>query len=122
MPRTYSAGERIIKQGDVADGMYFVEDGNVRITILDDNGQEVEINRIGKGGYFGELALVTHRPRAASAFAVEDIKLACKLKSFVAALNIFYFWKSGHLTVTIIECFNNNQNIYRRRKFDSINY
>lgn len=58
--------------------MYFVEDGNVRITILDDSGKEVEINRVGKGGYFGELALVTHRPRAASAFAMEELKLACK--------------------------------------------
>lgn len=77
VPKTYSDGELIIKQGDAADGMYFVEDGEIKITVLD-NGKEVEINRIVKGGYFGELALVTHRPRAASAFAVGDVKLACK--------------------------------------------
>lgn len=77
VPKSYSDGELIIKQGDAADGMYFLEDGEVKITVLD-NGKEVEINRIGKGGYFGELALVTHRPRAASAFAVGDVKLACK--------------------------------------------
>lgn len=77
VPKTFSDAELIIKQGDAADGMYFVEDGEVKITVLD-NGKEVEINRIGKGGYFGELALVTHRPRAASAFAVGEIKLACK--------------------------------------------
>lgn len=78
VPRHYSEADLIIKQGDQADGMYFVEQGTVRISVLDDNGKEVEINRITKGGYFGELALVTHRPRAASAFATEDIKLACK--------------------------------------------
>ncbi|XP_019880252.1 cAMP-dependent protein kinase type II regulatory subunit [Aethina tumida] len=76
VPRTFKDGERIIKQGDVADGMYFVENGEVVISILDDSGKEVEINRIGKGGYFGELALVTHRPRAASAFCDGDVKLA----------------------------------------------
>lgn len=77
MTKTYSDGERIIKQGDCADGMYFIESGEVRITILGDNNQEIEVNRIHKGGYFGELALVTHKPRAASAYAVGDVKLAC---------------------------------------------
>ncbi|XP_044735985.1 cAMP-dependent protein kinase type II regulatory subunit [Chrysoperla carnea] len=76
IPRTYTAGQQIIKQGDSADGMYFVEDGQVRITIIRENGQEVEISKIGKGGYFGELALVTHKPRAASAYAEKDLKLA----------------------------------------------
>ncbi|XP_046999212.1 cAMP-dependent protein kinase type II regulatory subunit isoform X1 [Schistocerca americana] len=76
VPRSYTDGELIIKQGDQADGMYFVEDGSVKITIVGDSGHEVEINRINKGGYFGELALVTHKPRAASAYAVGQIKLA----------------------------------------------
>lgn len=78
MTKSYGDGERIIIQGDCADGMYFVESGEVQITILGDNSQEIEVNRIQKGGYFGELALVTHKPRAASAYAVGDIKLACK--------------------------------------------
>lgn len=78
VPRSYTANERIIKQGDAADGMYFVEAGTIIIKVYDDQGKEVEISRIGKGGYFGELALVTHRPRAASAYAGEEVKLACK--------------------------------------------
>ncbi|XP_072743530.1 cAMP-dependent protein kinase type II regulatory subunit isoform X2 [Anoplolepis gracilipes] len=76
VPKQYSDGEQIIRQGDTADGMYFVEDGVVRITILGENGREIEINRVPAGGYLGELALVTHKPRAASAYAVGDIKLA----------------------------------------------
>lgn len=78
MTKSYGDGERIIVQGDCADGMYFVESGEVQITILGDNAQEIEVNRIQKGGYFGELALVTHKPRAASAYAIGDINLACK--------------------------------------------
>ncbi|XP_015590879.1 cAMP-dependent protein kinase type II regulatory subunit isoform X2 [Cephus cinctus] len=76
VPKHFSDGERIIRQGDIADGMYFVEDGVVRITKLGDNGREVEINRVPAGGYLGELALVTHKPRAASAYAVGNVKLA----------------------------------------------
>ncbi|EGI60313.1 cAMP-dependent protein kinase type II regulatory subunit [Acromyrmex echinatior] len=76
VPKQYSDGEQIIRQGDTADGMYFVEDGVVRITRLGEHGREIEINRVPAGGYLGELALVTHKPRAASAYAVGDIKLA----------------------------------------------
>ncbi|XP_050297111.1 cAMP-dependent protein kinase type II regulatory subunit isoform X2 [Anthonomus grandis grandis] len=76
VPRTFGPGERIIKQGDAADGMYFVENGEVVISVFDDSGKQIEINRVNKGGYFGELALVTHRPRAASAYADGDVKLA----------------------------------------------
>lgn len=79
MSRSFQAGERVIKQGDVADGMYFVESGEIRITIAGAQaGGEIEVNRIHSGGYFGELALVTHKPRAASAYAIGDVKLACK--------------------------------------------
>lgn len=66
--------------GDAADGMYFIEDGTVSIRIEQDAG-EVEISVLGKGQYFGELALVTHRPRAASAYAATDVKTACKFFS-----------------------------------------
>jgi len=43
VPKQYSDGEQIIRQGDTADGMYFVEDGVVRITILGEHGREIEV-------------------------------------------------------------------------------
>lgn len=43
VPKHFDDGEQIIKQGDQADGMYFVEKGVVRITILDESGHEVEV-------------------------------------------------------------------------------
>ena len=43
VPRSYSNGEAIIRQGDSADGMYFIEDGTVRIVKVDHNGVEKEV-------------------------------------------------------------------------------
>lgn len=43
IPRSYKDGECIIKQGEAADGMYFIEDGTVRICILDEANKEVEV-------------------------------------------------------------------------------
>lgn len=46
VPRVYTNGETIIKQGDAADGMYFVEDGNTRVVRIDGNGEEKEVTYI----------------------------------------------------------------------------
>ncbi|KAL7676557.1 hypothetical protein ACOME3_002809 [Neoechinorhynchus agilis] len=65
----YEDGDCIFKQGEVADCMYFVEDGIVRIE-MESNGLVRTVKEIKKGDYFGELALIDNKPRAASAFAV----------------------------------------------------
>nr|XP_044610125.1 cAMP-dependent protein kinase type II-alpha regulatory subunit [Equus asinus] len=57
--KSYKDGERIITQTKAN---------------KDGGNQEVEIARCHKGQYFGELALVTNKPRAASAYAVGDVK------------------------------------------------
>ena len=44
----------------------------------DDPTEEVELTQCTTGGYFGELALVTHKPRAASVYAVGDLVCAGK--------------------------------------------
>jgi hypothetical protein len=58
--------------------MYFIEEGFVSIKMNQNDGGEKEISRLEKGQYFGELALVTHKPRAASAYAQDNVKIACK--------------------------------------------
>uniref|UniRef100_A0A8B9CN36 cAMP-dependent protein kinase type II-alpha regulatory subunit n=2 Tax=Anatidae TaxID=8830 RepID=A0A8B9CN36_9AVES len=78
--KVYQDGERIIAQGDKADSFYIVESGEVKIMIKSktmtskEANQEVEIARCRRGQYFGELALVTNKPRAASAYAVGEVK------------------------------------------------
>lgn len=91
VPKTYEKGSRIIKQGDAADGMYFIEDGTVSIRIQQESG-ETEISVLGKGQYFGELALVTHRARAASAYAVDTVKVACKFISDDSSLQLNWMY------------------------------
>ncbi|XP_022538254.1 protein kinase, cAMP-dependent, regulatory, type II, alpha, B [Astyanax mexicanus] len=78
--KSFKNGELIIKQGDAADCFYIVESGVVKILIKTktkagqrDNA-EVEVARCSRGQYFGELALVTNKPRAASVYAVGETK------------------------------------------------
>lgn len=73
----FSAGDRIIEQGQAGQEMYFIEDGKVRVTIKGEGSdEEKEVTTLEKGKYFGELALLTKHPRAASVYAVDRTKLA----------------------------------------------
>ncbi|MED6283372.1 cAMP-dependent protein kinase type II-alpha regulatory subunit, partial [Characodon lateralis] len=78
--RTFNDGDRIIAQGDKADCFYIVESGEVKILIRtktkagQQDNTEVEVARCSRGQYFGELALVTNKPRAASVYAVGATK------------------------------------------------
>ncbi|XP_045164752.1 cAMP-dependent protein kinase type II regulatory subunit-like [Mercenaria mercenaria] len=77
--KTYEDNSVIIKQGDSADCMYFIEDGEARVTVKnmkEPDSDEMEVMRCKKGMYFGELALLTHKPRAATVYAVGKTRLA----------------------------------------------
>lgn len=76
IPRLYKDGDVIIKQGDEADGMYFVEQGNVDIYVKSKDGTEQLVNTLARGNYFGELSLLTEKPRAATVIARGDVRTA----------------------------------------------
>jgi cAMP-dependent protein kinase regulator len=69
--RSFKEGDSIIRQGEMAQCMYFVESGSVRI-VREQDGQSKEIKVCQKGDYFGELALLTKKPRAATAYSIGD--------------------------------------------------
>jgi cAMP-dependent protein kinase regulator len=76
--RVFESGQCIIQEGDPADGMYFIEDGEVKVTIKK-SGHETDVKKMSKGMYFGEMALVENSPRSASVYA-------CSQKTKVAFL------------------------------------
>mmetsp|Transcript_25486 Transcript_25486/g.46098 ORF Transcript_25486/g.46098 Transcript_25486/m.46098 type:complete len:576 (-) Transcript_25486:137-1864(-) len=61
----YAPGQTIIKQGDVGNTMYILEEGNCVASI---DGKEVFVY-VNAGQYFGELALLNNEPRKASVVA-----------------------------------------------------
>lgn len=76
VPKTFSHSSVIVKQGDPADGMYFIETGKAVVSMIGSDGTERTVTTVQKGGYFGELALVTHKPRAATVKAEGDVRVA----------------------------------------------
>ena len=69
--RTIPAGTVVIRQGDDHGmGFFVVAEGEVIVSI---DGRE--LNRLGPGGYFGEVALISDRVRTATVTAATDVRL-----------------------------------------------
>ena len=74
--RTFREGEFIIRQGEVGDVFYIIEEGEAYAFGNKEHGKASipEMNYT-KGNYFGELALLRDQPRAANVKAKTDVKL-----------------------------------------------
>jgi CRP-like cAMP-binding protein len=67
--RTFHAGDTVTTEGQGGVGFFVIEDGEARVTIHGD-----ERRRLGPGDYFGEVALLTDRPRTATITAESDLR------------------------------------------------
>ena len=67
-------GEVVFRQGDRGDRLYLVEAGTVDL-IRGEGSSAHRLARIETGGYFGELALLSDNPRAATAKCVGESEL-----------------------------------------------
>ena len=53
----FSASERIYTQGDAAAGVHYIQEGGVRLSIVNEAGKEAVIAVLGPGDFFGEGCL-----------------------------------------------------------------
>jgi cAMP-dependent protein kinase regulator len=74
-PVQFNDGDIIVKQGEPGDDFYVIEEGTA-IVLQQRSADEpqVEVGRLGKSDYFGEIALLLDRPRAATVVAKGPLK------------------------------------------------
>ena len=66
----------LFRAGDEGDAMYLIERGKVRICVQTTDGREVRLTELGRGDFFGEMALLDGERRSADAIVAEDARLA----------------------------------------------
>ena len=71
--RNYSAHERIFRRGDPGSRGYVVIEGRIRVTLIDDDQQEVTLDEPGPGGFFGFASLLDGSPHQTSALAMDAV-------------------------------------------------
>jgi CRP/FNR family cyclic AMP-dependent transcriptional regulator len=73
--RRFRRGETIFHQGDPGDSLFILEGGSVKIVLPSPEGVEgAIIATLGRGDFFGELALLDGAPHSATAVAMEPTR------------------------------------------------
>ncbi|ORX95649.1 camp-dependent protein kinase regulatory subunit [Basidiobolus meristosporus CBS 931.73] len=71
----FEDGEVVIRQGDIGQNFYIIEAGEAIVTKADASNFASQISVLTKGDYFGELALLNNKPRAATIVASGKLKV-----------------------------------------------
>ena len=70
--REFGKDAVIIKEGDIGESLFKVEDGKVSVRIGYGKDSEQELTVLGPGKIFGEMAVLEAWPRSATVVTVED--------------------------------------------------
>jgi len=70
--RRFALRQRIYKSGDPGGKAFIVVKGHVEVAVIDEDNQEVVIDRPGAGEIFGLASMLAASPHATTATAVED--------------------------------------------------
>lgn len=69
-PASFKSGETIFREGDKADCLYVIQEGEVEIRL----GNRM-LKSLRRGQIFGEMALIDGSPRSASAIAISGVTI-----------------------------------------------
>ncbi len=72
---SFSKSQIIFRQGGIADAVFYIQDGNVRLSVISKGGKEAIVGILGKGDFFGEGSLAGQPLRMGSATAMTYCQL-----------------------------------------------
>jgi CRP/FNR family cyclic AMP-dependent transcriptional regulator len=68
----FPKNQKIFSQGDIADAVFFIQRGKVKITVLSEHGKEAVVGIFAAGQFFGEACLLGEESRSATSQAMEE--------------------------------------------------
>ena len=84
----YRKDQIIFSQGEVADTIFYLQKGGVKIVVLSDQGKEAVVGILEPGQFFGEGCMNGHSLRIATSTATEESLITAITKSaMIAALH-----------------------------------
>lgn len=72
--KEYEDGEVIVRQGEVGDCMYVIQAGKVDV-LYEGSGETHRLTSLGKGSFFGEMALFGREVRSATVKAAGKVRV-----------------------------------------------
>jgi CRP/FNR family transcriptional regulator, cyclic AMP receptor protein len=69
---TYHKGQIVFSQGDPANAVFYIQSGNVKVTVVSEQGKEAVVAMLGTNEFFGEACLAGQAQRIATAATTMD--------------------------------------------------
>jgi CRP/FNR family transcriptional regulator, cyclic AMP receptor protein len=82
----FHKNQNIFAQGDVADTVFYLQEGRVKLTVLSEHGKEAVVAILEPGQFFGEGCLNGHPLRIATTTAMEECLVTSITKEAMIAL------------------------------------
>lgn len=70
--KKFKAGDILMRQGELGENAYIIEDGKVEITVNNSDGKERVVGTRSAGAMIGEMSLIDSAPRTATVTVIED--------------------------------------------------
>ncbi|MEM7343193.1 MAG: cyclic nucleotide-binding domain-containing protein, partial [Chloroflexota bacterium] len=83
----YDPDQTIFSRGDRGDKCYVIVSGKVEVLVPDALGNDMVVSRLGKGDFFGEIALIKRVPRTATVRTVQPSKFVELSHNSLSLLN-----------------------------------
>ena len=77
---TFRTGNKILDIGDPGREVYLILDGTVQV-LYPARSRKIELARLGRGEFFGEMSLLNEQPRSATVRAADEVKVLVLEKS-----------------------------------------
>jgi CRP/FNR family cyclic AMP-dependent transcriptional regulator len=68
----YRKDQIVFRQGDIADAIFYIQQGKVKLTVVSEQGREAVVAIVAPSHFFGEGCLNGHPLRIATTRAVDD--------------------------------------------------
>jgi CRP/FNR family transcriptional regulator, cyclic AMP receptor protein len=68
----YQKDQIAFSQGDVADAVFYIQTGEIKLTVISEQGKEAVVGILGPGHFFGEGCLNGHLLRTTTAKAIDE--------------------------------------------------
>jgi CRP/FNR family transcriptional regulator, cyclic AMP receptor protein len=68
----YRKNQTVFSQGDVADAVFYIQQGRVKLTVVSEQGKEAVVAILGPSQFFGEGCLNGHPRRIATTRAIDE--------------------------------------------------
>ena len=81
----FEKDQNVFKQGDVADTVYYIQKGKIKLTVLSKHAKEAVVGILGPGQFFGEGCMNGHTLRIATTTALERCRITAITKQAMKA-------------------------------------